>query len=289
MPRPAALLLLLLACQPTPRPAPEDSPRTAAPAVAPAAPASDRAWWCTCYTRSGPTAVTSCRNDHADCRRIEKLAIEGGGSAIVPGSLTHRCREIRADHPGDVLGARDGWQAGEKSVSWLHNGACLLPGPSDGPPPTDPKDSHDGERFGELDVGMTDAAVRAALGEPTTRGNPSLHPTTGLYVATWLYPARGLSLDFVGDTATGPWTLEALIARPPCDLRTSRGIGLGDVRRSVDAAYLKDNPFPMRPNATSYIAVTAAHSLHFEFDPTTMALVELQFARRKPSTRQSPK
>lgn len=273
MPRPASLLLLLLACQPTPQPAPEAS--KPAPVAAPEK-VSDVAWWCTCYTRSGPTAVTSCRTNHADCRRVEDQARSGGGSAIIPGSLTHRCREIRGDHPGDVLGSRDGWQKIEKSGSWVSQGACLLPGPPDAPPPPVPQDTHSDERFGALALDQSDAAVREALGAPTTTVEPGADVP---FTLAWEYPDRGLALTFTADQRTGPWKLESVRAKPPCDLRTSRGIGLGDPRRSVEAAYLKDNPFPMRPNAPSFLAVTPAHTLQFDFDPNTGALIGLQMAR----------
>lgn len=273
MRRPATLLLLLVACSPPPKPVPE-----ARPAPTPA-PTSDVAWWCTCYMRSGPLPVTSCRKDHADCRRIERLATEGGGSAIVPGSLTHRCREVRGDHPGDVLGDRGRWDAVEKSGSWVSQGACLLPGPPDAKPPPAPSDIHTDERLGGLVLGMSDADVRALLGDPASASEPPPKDRAG-HRRVWQYPDRGLTVELAGDSSAGPWRLDAAIARPPCDLRTSRGVGVGDPQTSVEAAYLKDNPFPMRPNATSFIAAAPAHTLQFDFDPNTRTLLELRLSRR---------
>lgn len=273
MRRPASLLLLLVACTPSPQPAPE-----ASTTPAPATPAASPSWWCTCYSRSGPTPVTSCRKEQAECQRIEHLAREGGGSAILPRSLTHRCREILGEHPGDLLGDHRRWQPTSKPGAWVSHGACLLPDPPDVvPPDPDPPDIHAEDNLGGLSPGMSDAAARALLGDPPSRSEPDATAPFD----TWLYPDRGLTLEFTGDGRTGPWQLASVLARPPCDLRTSRGVGLGDPRSSVEAAYAKDIPSPPDADQSTLVAVMSDDTMQFEFDPTTGALSKIYLARNK--------
>ena len=140
--RPLSLALLLAACTGgSSQPAPQDSSKTAASAPATTAPpatptdapqqpgpqastppTSAVAWWCTCYSRTGPVAMTACRTDLADCKALEQKALRGQ-AGIVPGSLTHVCREVRGDHPGDALGGRDKWQPSKKPGAWVSGGA----------------------------------------------------------------------------------------------------------------------------------------------------------------------
>lgn len=289
-------LVLVLACnqppaQPAAPPVPSASPTPTAaappsPLVPPPAatpPAVDPSlskvvWWCTCYARTGGEPVTTCRSDADDCKGLEKKAVVGGGSGIVPGSLTHLCREVRGDHPGDALGGRDLWRPSKKPGAWLSTGTCLLPGPPDAPTPPASDEAPDvlsAERFGELKLGLPATLVVAKLGEPQKKGSPEEWGADGRYHHTWSWPDKGLDLDLAGENKSGPWTLASITAKAPCDLRTSRGVGVGDPRSSVEAAYGKDRAPDAEPDETSFVAGSIFGGVFFTFDPRTKNVTQI--------------
>ena len=292
-PRTLSLALLLAACTGvSSQPAPQDSPKTAPAAPATTAttatptdappqqpgpsastpPTSNVAWWCTCYSRTGPVAMTACRTDLADCKALEQKALRGQ-AGIVPGSLTHVCREVRGDHPGDALGGRDKWQPSKKPGAWVSGGACLLPGPADAPPPdaappddAEPPDVLGAESFGGLKLGIADTEVVALLGEPKKRDRPEMWGADGQYHGSWHYPDVGLKLDLAGDKRKGPTRLTSITATAPTTFRSSRGVGIGDPRTAVEAAYGKDRAPDGGDDPDSFVAGSIYGGVFFQFD-----------------------
>lgn len=296
-PRSLTLALLLVACTGKPsQPAPQDSPQPEAPAAAqPAAPAqpepvpevskqpaSDVAWWCTCYARIGPVAMTACRKSQDECKALEQKAAKGE-AGIVAGSLTHVCREARGEHPGDALGGRDKWQPSKKPGAWISAGACLLSGPPDAPPPVAGDDEGAGpdvlkdESFGGLKLGIADVEVVELLGEPAKKDRPELWGADGAYHGTWHYPDLGLKLDLAGDKRKGPTRLTSITAAAPCSFRTSRGVGVGDAKSAVEAAYGKDREPGSDPDDAVFIAGSVYWGVFFTFDEKTKNVSEIFF------------
>lgn len=296
-------LVLLFACACTQAPAPSPSAKPveaapppsaepaqkAAPPEAPVAVAVDPAkssvvWWCTCYARSGGVPVTACRPDEAECRGLEKKASAGGGSGIIPGSLTHVCREVRGDHPGDALGGREKWQPSKKPGAWISSGACQLPGPADAPPPPSEAKEEEGfavlssDSFGGVKIGQSIDEVQKLLGAPQKRDTSGeASEATGLYYQSYSYTALGLEVYFGSQERRGPWAVDALRAKAPCAFRTSRGVGIGDPRSAVEAAYGKDRDPDTEPTEDHFVAGSIYGGVMFDFDPKSKLVTEIFF------------
>ncbi|WAS94129.1 hypothetical protein [Nannocystis punicea] len=257
--------------------APKDSPPLANP------PAAEQVrWWCTCYSRVGPTPTTACRQAEADCEGLERKARGGGSRSIVARSLTHACREIGAEHPGDVLGTREQWRPSERPGAWVSFGACLLPGPpdagaDDGGEPEEPPSILTRERLGELEIGLAADEVTRLLGAPVRRGRAEMSEATGSYVQQWSWPDRGLELTLDAADKRGPYALAAIRAVAPCALRTARGIGIGDLYKTVEAAYLADRDPEEEQDALSFVAGSVYSGVIFTFDAQREKVTEIFF------------
>jgi hypothetical protein len=292
----------LPADSPLPAPVPKDtSPPAPAPKASPASPvpgdisnspvpadsqapppAGAQAWWCACYSRVGPTPTTACRKAEADCKGLERKARGAGSGAIVPGSLTHVCRPIVAEHPGDLLGTREQWKPSERPGAWVSFGACLLPGPpdagaGDGEPTEALSSILDREQLGELKIGLPAAELTRLLGAPARRGRAELSEATGSYVQQWSWPDRGLELGLDAADKRGPYALAAIRAVAPCSLRTARGIGLGDSYKAVETAYLADRDPEEEQDELSFVAGSVYSGVIFTFDAERGKVSEIFF------------
>ncbi|MFZ6185533.1 hypothetical protein [Nannocystis pusilla] len=249
----------------------------------PSAPADGQArWWCACYSRVGPTPATACRKAEADCKGLERKARGAGSSAIVPRSLTHVCREIVAEHPGDLLGAREQWKPSERPGAWVSFGACLLPGPpdagaGDGEPTGELPSILGREQLGELKIGLPAAELPRLLGDRGRRGPAQLSEATGSYVQQWSWPDKGLELTLEAADKRGPYALAAIRAFAPCALRTARGIGLGDSYKSVETAYLADRDPEEEQDELSFVAGSVYSGVIFTFDAERGKVSEIFF------------
>lgn len=301
------LVVLIAACtahQPEPartivaRPVPEapQDPAPSEPAAEPTVPALP-SWWCTCYAEksgaeTGGEPITACRQTREDCQKLADKAAMGGSDAIVAGSLTHSCREIRNEHPGDTLGGRERWRPSKKPGSWVSSGACMFSEPPDVVPSI-----ANTEEFGHLRRGMPARAVVALLGEPgSTTTEPDEIRGGRFLLQNWSYPELDLELVFTGPRKRGPWTVDTIRASARCALRTSRDIGMGSTRSEVVAAYTKDfrkdadeddEPEPPSEEIARQYAAAApgteivvggywAGGITFRLDPTTDQVIELE-------------
>lgn len=243
-------------------------------------PATQARWWCACYSRVGPTPATACRQAQADCQRLERKASAGGGNSIVPGSLTHKCREVAAEHPGDVLGTREQWQPSERPGAWVSFGACLLPGPPDGekaPDVAEPPSILSRDKLGDLAIDMPAADVEKQLGAPASRTRPEWSEGTVEFAQTWRYPASGLDLTLTSTAKRGPYALAGIRATAPCALRTARGIGLGDAPKDVEAAYRADYDPEEQDGELSFVAGSIYSGIIFTFDSKRERVTEIFF------------
>ncbi|MDC0673023.1 hypothetical protein [Nannocystis radixulma] len=205
------------------------------PAASPAVPAPELpSWWCTCYARTDGTAMTACRGDRDACYALSGKARQAGGDGIAPVSLTHDCREVSGEHPGDVLGGRDRWQPSKKPGAWIAAGACLF-----SEPPDAVMSIADIETFAGVRRGMLARDVVARLGEsgPKTDGWDDI---PNWATQTWPYPDHDLVLTMARPPGRGGWIVDEIVVGPASDLRTGRGIGAGSTRAEVVAAYAAD-------------------------------------------------
>jgi hypothetical protein len=297
-----ATSLLLLACtsnQPTPDPAAKadaskSTPTPAAPTEAAKSatpePAKPSEWWCVCYQTvaddGGPQPASACRAQEKQCRALEKR-IARGGRGIVPGSLTHGCRKLTGEHPGDLAGGRDKWQPSKLEGAWSSEGACLLPGAADvvaAAPTEQPEEDIfawlDGESIGPLKQGLSADEVVKLLGEAGEKDEITEEGATGDWVQSWKYPDRGVDLWMRADTQTGPQTVAAITILQPCEFATARGIKIGSSYDEVAKAYgdVKDQDRffddegggeaapPEEDDKTSFVAGSVFGGLIFELD-----------------------
>lgn len=91
-------------------------------------------------------------------------------------------------------------------------------------------------KFGELQLGQDRKAVRQKLGPPDSE-LPNTDSPSGFIAEYWEYRELGLSLTFMAPAHEGPWELWMVGAMAPCAFRTDRGVGIGDPRSAVEAAY----------------------------------------------------
>ncbi|MBK8266492.1 MAG: hypothetical protein IPK80_34845 [Nannocystis sp.] len=283
----AAIALLFTTCTGTTdanKPATPATPATPAPPATPVSPASPSdpgqlhspaptgpivPWFCVCYSRitaEGGAPLTACRSTLDECHGLEK-AVAAGKKGMVARSLTHRCTELRAAHPGDVHGGREVWQPSKKPGSWLSLSACHLPGEGElvqagtGPNPMGD------EVIGGLRIGLPAAEVIKLLGEPGKRGRIEEEGATGEWVQSWDYKDQGVSISMSADTRKGPQTLHSLRIAAPSAFKTSKDIGIGSTRKAVLAAYgkLRDPEDPSGDAAEIFIAGSIYGGVFFTF------------------------
>jgi hypothetical protein len=230
----------------TPPPPPPKVEPEPEPEPEPVAVREPSQWWCLCYERegeAGPEPMTACRELESQCRKLESR-IAKGSKTIIAGSLTHGCRPLTAEHPGDAAGGRDRWQPSRLAGAWASEGACQLitsapelePEPKPEAQPGDPFALMHGELIGELAIGSSTAEVRHRLGQPQTTGSIEESAATGAFEQPWTY-ADGLSLVMSSSTHSGPQTIAAMTIAAPSTLKTRRGIGIGSSRAEVERAY----------------------------------------------------
>ena len=224
-------------------PAPVADPPTPSEAPPPAPPPIST-WWCVCYqaaAEAGPQPATSCRELESECHNLEKR-IAKGGRGLVTASVSHACRQITAEHPGDSLGGRDRWQPSKRAGAWTSEGECLLEG-APAQEIVDPTDADNGfhvlmhEALGELRIGMDTFEIKQMLGEPTQKGEIEQSQASGDFEQTWEYPDAGLTLYMSAASRHDPQSLGSLRASSPCTRKTRRGVGIGSDWEAVEKAY----------------------------------------------------
>jgi hypothetical protein len=97
------------------------------------------------------------------------------------------------------------------------------------------------ESLGSLRFGLNAAAVERLLGAPEHQSTVVEQAADGLYVMTWDWPAQGVAVELAGESASGPFEVQALSIRAPSQLRTARGIGLGADAAAIVRAYGADH------------------------------------------------
>jgi hypothetical protein len=265
------VLPLLLACNPS-EPAKKEEPAKSAaktsPTVTPTQPSTPSTevaksppnlpkpvtptneWWCVCYQSTGdagPQPATACRAHEDQCHALEQR-IAKGSRALVAGSLTHNCRKLSGEHPGDSTGGRERWQPSKLEGAWSSEGACLLEGeaapvaaepgePIETGEPEDPFMLMASEAIGDLAIAMSASEVKAAFGDPSETSEIQVEEAHGDFVQAWNYAGTGLSLVMRSFTQDGEQMIASVTITMPSQLQTRRGIAIGSSWEDVQKAY----------------------------------------------------
>lgn len=93
------------------------------------------------------------------------------------------------------------------------------------------------ENLGGLTLDLSEKAVLEKLGKPEKKGKVVLQGADDMYVQTWDYPSKGLSLNMTSAKKTGPMTVASFSAVAPCKSATAKGIAIGSPASAVRKAY----------------------------------------------------
>jgi hypothetical protein len=182
-------------------------------------------------------------------------------------SLTHKCEESKAAHPGDVYGGREVWQPSKKAGGWLSLTACHLPGEGSLSQQRSGPDPMTEEVIGGLQYGSADEDVIKLFGQPSSRGRIELEGASGAYVQEWHYKQLGLDLMMAASKRKGPQSVYTLSIKAPSTLKTRFGVGIGSPRKDVLKFYgkMRDPEMPSGDNDDGFTAGSIYGGVMFDF------------------------
>lgn len=93
------------------------------------------------------------------------------------------------------------------------------------------------ERFGKLHLGLDSRSLARSLGRPEQESPDTFEAATGLYVRQWRYERRGIEVRLVSPKRLGSQRVDAMTFTAPCNLRSTRKIGVGSTADAVRKAY----------------------------------------------------
>ena len=102
---------------------------------------------------------------------------------------------------------------------------------------TDPATTNADYHLGALRLGLSGTTVMTLLGEPDSRSDRVEQGADAMFVSTWTYAPRGVTLVMGSESADGPATIVAITAIAPSVLKTAEGIGIGSDEAAVQTAY----------------------------------------------------
>jgi hypothetical protein len=99
-------------------------------------------------------------------------------------------------------------------------------------------DLMDSEMLGQLKLGMNESNLIKAMGKPETKSEPEVWGADGMEHTTWTYTSKGLVFELAKEPGSKNESfMFSIMATAPCNLKTLRGIGIGDKKEVVLAAY----------------------------------------------------
>lgn len=119
--------------------------------------------------------------------------------------------------------------------------------------------------FGELKISLTAAEVVQILGDPQSKGEQQFWGADGLYHQKWNYPQQGIILDMAGETEQGSSIISSIRVQAPSQLKTKRGIGIGDSSAKVKQAYAQEEDEAAPISSDYFVAGSVYGGLIFEF------------------------
>ncbi len=126
-------------------------------------------------------------------------------------------------------------------------------------------DLFNSEGFGELKIGLTAAEVTQTLGEVESKGEQQFWGADGLYHQNWNYPQQGITLNMAAETEEGSAIVSSIRVQAPSQLKTRRGVGIGDSSAKVKQAYAPEEDAAAPISSDYFVAGSVYGGLIFEF------------------------
>ena len=222
--------------------------------------ASAAAWHCLCYQERYQGRVvdaTACRSTKPTCQKLQSRVYRGS-KAIVAGSLSQGCTEVKGANPEAALGGRGKWLPSKRPGAIWSPAGCFLPQktaaavpaaparPAQKTLPPCPEGIDDGDcreaRLGDADncdalIGASTAtALIQRYGQPSKRSERVEWAATGEISEDWSWD--GLIVAFEAPSMSAPVReINHCRIQAPFQGRTKRGIGLGATAEEVYRVY----------------------------------------------------
>lgn len=92
--------------------------------------------------------------------------------------------------------------------------------------------------FGEVSQGMNASMALEAFGEPSIKEPRYTNEASGDIIEQWVWKDKGIILDFLAPTMTGPVSqVASFTLLPPFDTKNHRDVGIGSTEQEVLRAY----------------------------------------------------
>ena len=95
------------------------------------------------------------------------------------------------------------------------------------------------EKLGDMAMGLSYSETIEKLGEPEEKTEPEIWGADGEYHQTLKYNSKGIELDLVGEKEENR-KINMITISSQCNLKTSRGIGIGSNYKDVESAYKEE-------------------------------------------------
>jgi hypothetical protein len=92
------------------------------------------------------------------------------------------------------------------------------------------------ESIGGLRIGLKETDLREIIDNPDERSKPLYYGADGLMHITLKYNIKGIELDLF-QTPDSSYAIGRINITPPCNLKTSKGIGINSRLEDVKSAY----------------------------------------------------
>jgi len=91
-----------------------------------------------------------------------------------------------------------------------------------------------------LKLDLSQSVIIDSLGQPEEKSVDTYWGATGMYVQTWKYPSKGISLDMESEKENGSKVVLSITIAAPCRMVTSELIGIGSDKDLIFKEYTSD-------------------------------------------------
>jgi hypothetical protein len=121
------------------------------------------------------------------------------------------------------------------------------------------------EKIGDFSIGLSEQALTKKLHCKFERGKEIFEEAGGLYHQLYNCPATGISFDLSSERRGGKKTIASVEINSPSQLKTKRGIQIGDTEAQVIKAYHDVNDVDGTEPKKVFVAGSVYGGLFFEF------------------------